>query len=82
MEWKTLIQSHTNIEAIDNIRYYLWNEKTLEKQIQFKFDIKLRKQNRWISLSYEYAIIDIEAFGISRNNELSQFVLENHNLED
>ena len=81
-EWKTLIQSHTNVEAIDNIRYYLWNEKTLEKQIQFKFDIKLRKQNRWISLSYEYTIVDIEAFGISRNNELSQFVLENHNLED
>lgn len=81
-EWENLIQTDDNIERIENIRYYLWDENPLSKQIQFKFDIKLIKQDKWISLDYEYTINSAAAFGLINIDKLCDFILWNHNLQD
>lgn len=81
-EWQEVIHDEDNIEKIENIRYYLWNEDPFNKQIQFKFDIKLSRPNKWISLDYEYTISKAEVFGLRNINRLCQFVLWNHNLQN
>lgn len=81
-EWKTLIYNEDNIEEISDIEYYLWNESPLKKQIQMKFNIKLKNLNKWITLDYTYTIPNARFFCLEYIDRLCDVVLENHNLEN
>ena len=81
-EWKNLIYNEDNIEEISDVEYYLWNEDSLEKQIQMKFNIKLKILNKCITLDYNYTIPNARVFGLDYIDRLCNVVLENHNLEN
>ena len=81
-EWKNLIYNEDNIEEISDVEYYLWNEDSLEKQIQMKFNIKLKILNKCITLDYNYTILNARVFGLDYIDRLCNVVLENHNLEN
>lgn len=80
-EWYMEIENDDNIKEITDIRCTLWDDVSIVKKIQFKFNVKLRNTGKVLNFDYEYTIPTDRFFNTEYIRALVNFVMENHNLD-